>query len=207
MRDRRSEPPLERVKRGGVASLYYRSVHGPARRGGSAWWSVGLIGFCRSLTAALLGHPEVRGSNPRPDTSMRFSSQSFILRLSIEGGGEDGRRTQCGDARGGDTLWTVRSAAAATRDRIPDRGISSLSLVLHPDLLGVQQFHGESVREPGLDVRFVLLVVADRRTGHRYDRHRGLRAASGPRAAPSAATSRRKHRRRFRPRRRRLGPA
>src|SRR5256712_4525276 len=41
------------------------------RRGGSAWWSVGLIGFCRSLTAALLGHPKVRGSNPRPDTSRR----------------------------------------------------------------------------------------------------------------------------------------
>src|SRR2546426_12023690 len=59
------EPPTE------PRILYYRSIHGPRRRGGSAWWSVGLIGFCRSLTAALLGHPEVRGSNPRPDTSRR----------------------------------------------------------------------------------------------------------------------------------------
>src|SRR3989442_2832979 len=144
----------------------------------------GPIGFGRTWTAALRGTPEVGGSNPRPDTSMRFSSQSFILRLSIEGGGEDGRRTRCGDARGCDTLWTVRSAAAATRDRIPDRGISSLSLVLHPDLLGVQQFHGESVREHGLDVRLVLLVVPDRPTGHPYDRHPRLRAASGPRPSP-----------------------
>src|SRR2546427_10214065 len=56
------EPPTR------LRILYYCSVHGPARRGGSAWWSVGLIGFCRSLTAALLGHPKVRGSNPRPDT-------------------------------------------------------------------------------------------------------------------------------------------
>src|SRR5256885_16656597 len=72
------EPPTR------LRILYYRSVHGPARRGGSAWWSVGLIGFCRSLTAALLGHPEVRGSNPRPDTSVGRSSQTFISWLSIE---------------------------------------------------------------------------------------------------------------------------
>src|SRR5439155_24784163 len=51
--------------------LYYFTVHGPARRGGSAWWSVGLIGYCRSLTAALLRHPKVRGSNPRPDILRR----------------------------------------------------------------------------------------------------------------------------------------
>src|SRR2546428_12533932 len=29
------------------------------------------MGFCRSLTGALLGHPKVGGSNPRPDTSRR----------------------------------------------------------------------------------------------------------------------------------------
>src|SRR5437879_13571485 len=65
------EPPTR------LRILYYRSVHGPARRGGSAWWSVGLIGFCRSLTAALLGHPKVRGSNPRPDTSPR----AFVAKI------------------------------------------------------------------------------------------------------------------------------
>ena len=35
-------------------------------RGGSAWWSVGLIGSCFDQT--LLRHPEVTGSNPVPDT-------------------------------------------------------------------------------------------------------------------------------------------
>ena len=35
-------------------------------RGGSAWWSVGLIG--RVLDQMLLGHPKVAGSNPVPDT-------------------------------------------------------------------------------------------------------------------------------------------
>src|SRR3989304_5890576 len=37
-------------------------------RGGSAWWSVGLIGFAQTPDSLFLGDPKVAGSIPAPDT-------------------------------------------------------------------------------------------------------------------------------------------
>ena len=56
MKKRRSSPVA-----GEDSRIYFRTC-----RGGSAWWSVGLIGSCFDQT--LLGNPEVTGSNPVPDT-------------------------------------------------------------------------------------------------------------------------------------------
>src|ERR1700704_4377888 len=69
---RRFEPPDALAWRTSVRGriLYYGFALRPDRRGGSAWWSVGLIGFRRDSTATLLRDPEVTGSNPVPDTPL-----------------------------------------------------------------------------------------------------------------------------------------
>src|SRR3989449_9071579 len=174
------EPPTR------LRILYYRSVHGPARRGGSAWWSVGLIGSCRSLTAALLGHPKVRGSNPRPDTFLSgLSSQTFIPWSSIEAERwKHGLRTGDGVARWCDAFRAIRPTAAASWDRFGRHRIASLLPVVRPNLPRVQQLHAESVRECGVDVRLVLLVIPHRRRRNHTPWRRRICVAPRPRATP-----------------------
>src|SRR5438552_1867610 len=61
-------PPSDFVSAVGTRRILYSrpGIRRP-RRGGSAWWSVGLIGLRRDRPTALLRHPEVTGSNPVPD--------------------------------------------------------------------------------------------------------------------------------------------
>src|SRR6267378_4910174 len=76
----RSHPPFDHADMRSVSCrfpgriLYYGFALRPDRRGGSAWWSVGLIGFRRDSTATLLRDPEVTGSNPVPDTPLEGPS-------------------------------------------------------------------------------------------------------------------------------------
>src|SRR5437899_18278 len=73
-----------------------------------------------------------------------------------------GRRTGFGVARRRDVLRTVGATAAASWDRLGRHRIASLLLVVRPNLPRIQQLHAESVRECGVDVRLVLLVVPHR---------------------------------------------
>src|SRR3989454_8287563 len=74
-----------------------------------------------------------------------------------------GRRTGYGVARRCDAIRTVRATAAASWNHVGGHRVSSLLLVIRPNLPRVQQLHAESVRECGLDVRLVLLVIPHRR--------------------------------------------
>ena len=54
--------------------LCTRSKWGVQGRGGSAWWSVGLIGFWS--TDLFQGNPKVKGSNPFPGTNFSYLQNS-----------------------------------------------------------------------------------------------------------------------------------
>src|SRR5881409_4109761 len=95
-----------------------------------------------------------------------------------------GRRTGFGVARRRDVLRTVRATAAASWDRVGRHRIASLLLVVRPNLPRVQQLHAESVRERGVDVRLVLLVIPHRRCRNHTPWRRRICVAPRPRATP-----------------------
>src|SRR5438552_949181 len=107
-----------RARSGGPRILYYRPVHGPSRRGGSAWWSVGLIGF---LPFPDRGAPGVSGG-PGFESPPRHSRHRTLLRP--EEGGPCNKR-----------CYTRRNTP---RDRAADRWRRGLCSPRRPNRRGIR---------------------------------------------------------------------